>query len=288
MADTKLTGLTATTTPDATDLLYIVTDVGGTPTSKKIAYSDLGASSTELLALIAAQVNVSSIGDTYTDTAGDTYAETASQTRLTIGARPRAIVMVVSGHVSAGTGTFELRNFTDSASLGTATTTSTSEALLSGAVTSVLDTNTSDDITIRVKNSGAGGTTTIDGGGIAAGDIVTNITAIGSNNSLTPASGSNVTSGAWIASASIGLLKTPSTGTATFQVGIGTHNQSFSATFTPALTNIGAAFGTTEANTVITRTPSQKIIIANLRTSAIGATNRWGIAGSLNVKADNI
>ena len=52
MADTKLTGLTATTTPDATDLLYIVTDVSGTPTSKKIAHSDA------LFGLQAASVNL--------------------------------------------------------------------------------------------------------------------------------------------------------------------------------------------------------------------------------------
>ena len=41
MADSKLTALTATTTPAADDELYIVTDTGGTPTSQKIAYSDL-------------------------------------------------------------------------------------------------------------------------------------------------------------------------------------------------------------------------------------------------------
>ena len=281
MADTKLTGLTATTTPDATDLLYIVTDVGGTPTSKKIAYSDLGASSTEILALIASQVNVSSIGDTYTDTAGDTYAETASQTRLTIGARLRAIVMTLSGKVSAGTGTYQLWNFTDSASLGTATTTSTVEALLSAAVTSTLDTNTGDAITIRVKNSGAGGTTSIDGGGIAGGDTVASVTAIGTTNATAPAGG-------WFASLSVGILKTPSTGTSTFQAGLIVQNQGYSATVTPAFYTIGATFGTTEANTVITRTPTVKITLFSLRLSAIGATNRWSLAFASQTKGDDI
>jgi hypothetical protein len=41
MADSKLTALTETTTPAANDVLYIVTDTGGTPTSKKIKYSNL-------------------------------------------------------------------------------------------------------------------------------------------------------------------------------------------------------------------------------------------------------
>ena len=41
MADSKLTALTATTTPSADDELYIVTDTAGTPTSQKIKYSDL-------------------------------------------------------------------------------------------------------------------------------------------------------------------------------------------------------------------------------------------------------
>lgn len=41
MADSKLTGLTATTAPVAADLLYIVTDVSGTPTSKKVTLASL-------------------------------------------------------------------------------------------------------------------------------------------------------------------------------------------------------------------------------------------------------
>ena len=281
MADTKLTGLTATTTPDATDLLYIVTDVGGTPTSKKIAYSDLGASSTEILALVASQVNVSSIGDTYTDTAGDTYAETASQTRMTEGARTRTIIMVLSGHVSAGTGTFQLWNFTDSASLATATTTSTTEALLTQA-SSQLDTNASDAITIRVKNSGAGGTTTIDGGGIADGEItLNNMTAIGINVASV--------AGPWIGSISIGVLKTPSTGTLTAILEGVSLNLGLSATYTPPTTSgAGAAFGTAEANSVVTRNPTVKFHSLYLRRSAIGASNRWGFTFSYQIKADDV
>lgn len=41
MADSKLTGLTANTTPALPDLLYLVDDPGGTPLSQKIALGDL-------------------------------------------------------------------------------------------------------------------------------------------------------------------------------------------------------------------------------------------------------
>lgn len=42
-ADTKVTGLSADTAPTATDLIMVVDDVSGTPTSKKVALSDLDA-----------------------------------------------------------------------------------------------------------------------------------------------------------------------------------------------------------------------------------------------------
>jgi hypothetical protein len=41
MADTKTTALGANTDPTTTDLLYIIDDVGGTPTSQKITLADL-------------------------------------------------------------------------------------------------------------------------------------------------------------------------------------------------------------------------------------------------------
>jgi len=41
MADTKLTGLTAITTPTLDDLLYLVDNPGGTPASRKITVANL-------------------------------------------------------------------------------------------------------------------------------------------------------------------------------------------------------------------------------------------------------
>lgn len=42
MANSKLTGLSATTTPVSTDIFYIVTDPGGTPTSLKVTGANMG------------------------------------------------------------------------------------------------------------------------------------------------------------------------------------------------------------------------------------------------------
>ena len=255
-----------------------------------------GVTSTELLALTASQVNVSSIGDTYTDTAGDTYAETASQTRVTLSAaRPRSVIQVVSAHVSAGTGTIQLWNFTDSASLATATTTATAEALLTQQ-RSVVATNNGDAITNRVKNSGAGGTFVVDGGGIAEGDYNRNITGLTFNNITTTGidplfSGSTASSGVdmggWLADISIAILKTPSTGTLTATVGLG-GTLLVDGTGNTNLESAGAAFGTAEANTVITRTPTRKSMIYVIDRTAIGASNKWGFSFSFQVKADDI
>lgn len=44
MADSKLTALTAETAPVGADLIYLVDDVAGTPTSKKATVTDLAAS----------------------------------------------------------------------------------------------------------------------------------------------------------------------------------------------------------------------------------------------------
>jgi hypothetical protein len=43
MADTKLTALTANTTPALTDILYIVDDPGGTPASQKVTLTSIKA-----------------------------------------------------------------------------------------------------------------------------------------------------------------------------------------------------------------------------------------------------
>ena len=241
--------------------------------------------STELLALTASQVNVSSIGDTYTDTPGNTYAETASQTRMTMpAAYARSIIMVLSGHVNANTGTFELWNNTDSAELGGSapTTTATSEALISQLLSS-LDTNSGDAITIRVKNSTAGSTITIDGGGIAEG-----ITSNANTNNITAIS-NNITgmpSGGWATTASVGTLKTPSTGTITVTLAARISTLTVSSTVTPPTYSLGSV---ATANAVTTLTPTVKVASQlQLNVTAIGGSNRWGFVFSFDVNADDI
>ena len=54
MADQKLTQLAELTTPASDDILYIVDDVTGTATSKKITYANLIGSSADALQLSAA------------------------------------------------------------------------------------------------------------------------------------------------------------------------------------------------------------------------------------------
>lgn len=132
-----------------------------------------------VLALVACQVNRSSIADTYTDVVGGVFAETANQTRLTLGARTRIFTMKISGHVNATTGSFRQYNITDAGALGTTkTTTSVTEVSLS-ASTSTLDTNASDVVTIQVSNNTAGNTVTIDSGGMMDSDLQDTFTATG-------------------------------------------------------------------------------------------------------------
>lgn len=125
---------------------------------------------TTVFPLVACQINRSSIGDTYTDTVGNTFAETTHQTRITLGARTRLVTMKVSGHVSAGTGSFRLYNFTDSAALGSTQTTSSTTEVSLAVTTSQLDTNQGDAITIQVANNTALATVTIDSGGMMDSD----------------------------------------------------------------------------------------------------------------------
>ena len=249
--------------------------------------SEGGVITTEIMPLIPSQVNVSSIGDTYTDVAGDTYAETSSQTRLTmIAGRARTAMLNLGAHVSTGTGTFQLWNFTDSVELATtATTTSTSEALIANKV-STLDTNVSDAITLRVKNSNAGATVTIDSGGLGGGDTyqngITSVTAA-QIGGLAAQMGHQ-----WFAKISVAVLKVPSTGTLTAHIGTLVAFNIISATATPASHYIGDAFGTTGANTVFTITPTVKVYAQFLWRTAIGASNQWACLFSYEIRADNI
>jgi hypothetical protein len=236
--------------------------------------------STEIAALIPTQINVSSAGDTYTDVVGNTYAETANQTRMTLNAtRVRSASMCVSGHVSAGTGSFQLFNFTDSASLGVKTTTSVTEVYLTFA-SSQVTTNNGDDITLRVKNSTAGATVTIDQGGMSDSDYCTSFTAVYYNYGIVFITG-------YAVGMSIGLMRGLSTGTSTVQLGylvaVGQQAANMS------LLSIGAAFGTAEANTVFTRTGTLKAMgYYTLGLNVSDATGGIIIPMSFQAKMDNI
>ena len=69
MADQKLTALTEEVSPSGDDLLYIVTDVAGTPTSQKVKWSTLpsGGGGATILQLAAAYSD-----ENVTDLAADT------------------------------------------------------------------------------------------------------------------------------------------------------------------------------------------------------------------------
>lgn len=58
MADTKLTALTATTSPATTDIMYVVTDPGTTPVSKKVTLANL---KTALGVITPAMVRISQV-----------------------------------------------------------------------------------------------------------------------------------------------------------------------------------------------------------------------------------
>lgn len=204
-----------------------------------------GAADVTVQAISDPQVNTSSQGVTTVDTAGNTYQEPAGQTRMTLPARICQVGARFSGHVSAGTGTYELYNFTDSTSLSTVTTTATTETILNAVVSSVV-TNFGDTITLRVKNSGAGNSTTIDVGGMISGD--------GPFSTITLGYNTQSISGGYCSSWKFILLKVGSTSTVTLQPTIGFGGQA------PNLTrsDLGGTFTGADASTVLTRTPIYK------------------------------
>jgi hypothetical protein len=271
-------GTAVLSTGEAGGTKYLRENGDGTCSWQAVA----GGSSTETLAMIAPQVNISSVGDTYTDTSGNTYAETTNQTRVTF-SNIRVVLSSahISAHVSAGTGTLQFWNFTDSAELGTTTTTATSETTLSAITSNSVITNMGDAITLRVKNSGAGGTFTIDSGGVVCGD---NTQQIGSAS----ISSWGMTNGGYPVSFQISIMKVISTATATMQLG------SYSGT-TPLninseqTTNIGDTFGTADFGTVVTRTPAVKSFGGSglvVLTTALSGTLKCGF--SWQGKSDNI
>jgi hypothetical protein len=144
-----------------------------------------GVTSTVLHALVDPQINISSVGDTYTDTTGNTYAETTNQTRLTTTAAYKRYISGKLGvHVNANTGTVQLYNFTTSTESSNKTTTATSEETLAAFTVTTQPTTAGDIYTLRVKNSNAAGTFTIDAGGMIEGDSITEITADGWKSGL--------------------------------------------------------------------------------------------------------
>lgn len=135
--------------------------------------------------------NTSSSGVTTTDSVGDTYQEPSGQTRVTMPAYQSDLNIYGEWHVSAGTGTIQLYNFTDSSSVQTGTTTSTTATTMPNLL-STANANISDSVTLRVKNSGAGNTITIDYGGlIQADDTSTSGLSTSTAKTLTFASGSS-------------------------------------------------------------------------------------------------
>jgi len=287
---------------DDNEIVAIETELGLNP---KGSYADVaerldnigGGSSTELKALVACQINVSSVGDTYTDVAGDTYSETTNQTRLTMPANQTSVHRAISGHVSAGTGSFQLWNHTDSSSLAITTTTSTTEVNIN-IFSSGTPNNNSDEITIRVKNSGAGNTITIDAGGMMSSD-----------NFFASSSTAHITATGYIAlketgdyrgfptigycvDYSLGVLKTKSSSTATMQLVNALNIQNSGMTYN----DIGNTFGTDEIDTVITRTNTLKIrnntvssvLPVPLQINISAITGSFVVGVAFQVKEDNI
>lgn len=244
--------------------------------------------STELMAIVDPQFNVSSAGTTTVDGPGDTYAEPAGQTRMTMTAtRTRQVRAYGSGHVSAGTGTFQLFNFTDSASLGTNTTTATGETAQVPNSQSVASTNDGDAITLRVKNSGAGNSTSIDDGGMFEGeqDMATTVTSTGNK-----AAWDMATHAGWIGTYKFSFVRALTTTTCTMQLAVKPHPK-VSPTGTTTYYNIGASMTESSLGSVVDRSPTVKLYPdgANwlwLRVTAL--SGNFGYAVGAQIKADNV
>jgi len=233
-----------------------------------------GAPDVIVCALQDPQVDTSCVGKTYTDVTGNTYAELSGQTRITLSStRTNGVACRVSAHVNAGTGTVELYNFTDGTSLGTVTTTATSETLLA-AITSTLAANKGDAITIRVKNSGAGNTITIDMGGMASGDA-----AFVSPTTVALSSAGQV--GGYITSWKFAVLKCTTATTFTIQPIQG----SGGATTTIEPNNLGATFTQADHGTVLTRTPLYKLYGSGLAFDITACSGTGLIVSSYEMKA---
>lgn len=110
MADTKITGLTALTTPAAADLIAVVDDVVGTPTTKKVALSDLLTSYIEANISIQ-EANISDLGTYLTDIVSDTTPQLGGS----LDVNGNSIVSTSNGNITLapnGTGDVVLGNFT--------------------------------------------------------------------------------------------------------------------------------------------------------------------------------
>ena len=222
---------------------------------------------TIIKALADPQLNRSSVGDTYVDVAGNTYAETTHQTRVTSNALyKRYIVMKISGHVSAGTGTFALYNQTTGATYGTVTTSSASEVALAATNTTNQTQNLGDVYTIKVKNSNAGESITIDDGGLVEADSVTEVTT---NNKWVV----NAALPYWISRWKVATLTGLSTTSVTLQPTGG--NNGGGAVFNLPF-NIGASY--TELNTIREITVPYKLTNSNM--AALGVVTS-SISGQL-------
>ncbi len=233
-----------------------------------------GAPDVIVCALQDPQVDTSCVGKTYTDVTGNTYAELSGQTRITLSStRTNGVACRVSAHVNAGTGTIELYNFTDGTSLGTVTTTATSETLLA-AITSTAATNKGDAITIRVKNSGAGNTITIDMGGMLSGDAsMVSPTAV-----AMPTAGQ---SGGYVTSWKFAVLKCTTATTFTIQPVQGSGGNG-----TTLETNaLGSTFSQTAHGTVLTRTPLYKLYGGGLSFDITACSGTGLIVSSYEMKA---
>jgi hypothetical protein len=259
-----------------------------------------GGSATVVAQYDAPQVNVSSAGVTTTDTVGNTYAEPAGQTRITADSdRSRVPCAKISGHVDAGTGTFQLWNQSTSTSIATRTTTATGEAALAsldGAITTLAAAAL---LTLRVKNSGAGGTVTIDAGGMVLADdggtaAGQQPTATGTGQ--TPFSEAAASpskfgpGGVWFSKTSIVLLKAFSTGTISTTFGFIAPTTVGTAVFAN-FTSLSGVLTEANANVATVANPAVKIGAIGafiMKTTAISTAGHFWASFGYELSADDI